>query len=351
MSNADHARLADIIVNRSLQVSRGECVIVYGDPEFDPGIAAPLRAAITQAGGIVQDIVAPNIARDSQLSPAQLEERFAKWQQTFARCQAAIWLPSDLKAASDRPFERLVESSHVRSIHYHWFLTDDAKESAQLEQMYAAAIDVPPAVIGARIAVIEHALRGKRARITAPNGTDLTLTVPVEAWFHRNTGDASKRKVSDARSIRDREEELPASVLRTTDIRDASGTFVGHVSFDTRSPIVRATIANGIVTKLESVRDADEAVAAWNAATGNKAALGELVISTNTALRATLPSGFMPYYGYGAGIVRLAIGDNWESGGVNRSSNGELLMFLPNADLSANGRALIQNGNLVVSEQ
>jgi hypothetical protein len=53
----------------------------------------------------------------------------------------------------------------------------------------------------------------------------------------------------------------------------------------------------------------------WDAATGNKDLPGEFVISTNPALAAVLPSGFMPYYGYGAGIVRLAIGDNWESGG------------------------------------
>jgi len=71
------------------------------------------------------------------------------------------------------------------------------------------------------------------------------------------------------------------------------------------------------------------------------------VISANTALAAVLKSGFMPYYGYGAGVVRLAIGDNWESGGHNRSSNGELLLFLPGATLSVDGRDLIRNGELI----
>jgi hypothetical protein len=55
----------------------------------------------------------------------------------------------------------------------------------------------------------------------------------------------------------------------------------------------------------------------------------------------------MPYYGYGAGVVRLAIGDNWESGGRNRSSNGELLLFLPGATLSVDGRDLIRDGALI----
>ena len=59
-----------------------------------------------------------------------------------------------------------------------------------------------------------------------------------------------------------------------------------------------------------------------------------------------LPSGFMPYYGYGSGVVRLAIGDNWESGGKNRSSNGEVLLFIPDATVTANGRAVVKDGRL-----
>jgi hypothetical protein len=54
-------------------------------------------------------------------------------------------------------------------------------------------------------------------------------------------------------------------------------------------------------------------------AAGDHDKAGELVIGFNPELLPILPSGFMPYYGYGAGIVRIAIGDNWESGGKNRA--------------------------------
>ena len=110
---------------------------------------------------------------------------------------------------------------------------------------------------------------------------------------------------------------------------------------------VKATFRNGRVTRLESRRGAEAAVRSWEAATGDKQLPGEFVIGTNPALPRTLPSGFMPYYGYGAGVVRLAIGDNWESGGRNRSSNGEVLLFLENATVTANGRTLIQAGRLL----
>src|SRR5258708_27610899 len=124
------------------------------------------------------------------------------------------------------------------------------------------------------------------------------------------------------------------------------GTFVGYVSFDTRSGLARATLEAGRVTSLVSLRAADTEVRAWSLGTGAKDRPGEFVISTNPALSAVLPSGYMPYYGYGAGVVRLAIGDNWESGGPNRSSNGELLLFLPGATLTAGTKTLITAGAL-----
>jgi hypothetical protein len=212
--------------------------------------------------------------------------------------------------------------------------------------MYQRAIDIEPAEIARRIAVIEKAIRGATVRVTAPNGTDFSFKIPQNARIHRNTGEATKEKVRDARSVRDREEELPASVLRTTEIEEARGTFIGYISFDTRSGLVRATFKDGKVTALESLSGPKGQVEAWKKATGAKDRPGEFVISTNPALAAVLPSGYLPYYGYGAGIVRLAIGDNWESGGRNRSSNGELLLFLPGATLTAGTKTLITAGAL-----
>ena len=84
----------------------------------------------------------------------------------------------------------------------------------------------------------------------------------------------------------------------------------------------------------------------WQEATGDKTLPGELVIGTNPVLASVLPSGFMPYYGYGAGVVRLAIGDNWESGGRNRSSNGEVLLFIPDATVVASGVTIVKDGKL-----
>ena len=343
-SAVDYARLADIVVHRSLELAPGERVVIFSDAGRDRGMAGALRTSIVSAGGQVEEIAAPDSRRDAALTPENRAERDAQWKTVFARSQAAIWLPSDLTAVDDYPFEHQVEASRVRAVHFHWFLPPDPQDIPTTEALYQRAIEIAPAEIARRTALVEQAIVGQTVHVRAANGTHLTFGVPANAHVHQNTGLATREKVRDARSVRDREEELPAGLVRTTAISGAQGTFVGYVSWDTRSGLVKATFHDGRVTRLESLRGADAVVQAWRQATGAKDLPGEFVVSTNPALPAVMKSGFMPYYGYGSGIVRLAIGDNWESGGTNRSSNGELLLFLPGATLTAGDRTLIKSG-------
>lgn len=54
-----------------------------------------------------------------------------------------------------------------------------------------------------------------------------------------------------------------------------------------------------------------------------------------------------PYYGYGAGILRIAIGENWESGGTNRSSL-ETSFFFTDATITAGTTPIVTAGKLVL---
>lgn len=334
-SKVEWMRVARLVVDR-WQLQRGERAVLFWERTADRGVAAAIRTAVLARGGIVAGEIDVADPRDD-----------AAWERTFAKADVAIWMPTNARF-TDRPFEHLVEKNpRVRSIHFHWFLPPDPALHDRIDAMYAKAIEVPPATLGKGQAAIEKAMRGAKVRITTPQGTDLTLEVPQDARFHRNTGDAGREKVKDAKSVRDREEELPGGVLRTTDLRGATGTLVGYAMFATNAPILAATFKEGRVTALESRRGADEIVKRWNEAAGDKALPAELVISTNPALDAVLPGGFMPYYGYGAGIVRIAIGDNWESGGTNRSPQGETLFFMDDATVVANGKTLVKDGKLV----
>ena len=334
-SKLDWMSIARTVVDR-WQLRPGERAVLFWERTADRGAAAAIRTAILARGGVVAGSIDTADPRDDEA-----------WARTFASADVAIWLPTNARFA-DRPFEHLVEKHpRVRSIHFHWFLPPDGALHDRVDAMYAAAIATPPATLLAAQKPIEDALRGAKVRITTPDGTDFTVDVPKEARFHRNTGDASAARLKDARSVRDREEELPGGVLRTTDLRGAAGTLVGYAMFATNGPILAATFKDGRVTALESRRGAEDVVKGWNAASGDKALPAELVISTNPALEAVLAGGFMPYYGYGAGIVRIAIGDNWESGGTNRSPQGETLFFMDRATVVANGKTIVKDGKLV----
>jgi hypothetical protein len=63
------------------------------------------------------------------------------------------------------------------------------------------------------------------------------------------------------------------------------------------------------------------------------------------AVRPDLPA--IPYYGYGAGVVRLSLGDNTESGGPYRSSHHQWL-FLTDAAVTADARPIVEAGRLVL---
>ncbi|MHB1327197.1 MAG: hypothetical protein ACYC2K_03265 [Gemmatimonadales bacterium] len=354
-SQVDWDALATQIVTRNLQLAPGERVVLFWDQGSDRGAAAAFRRAIAASGGVVSaELSAPTEAEAAgieRLSPErrtlQRTRRDAAWAAAFAGADVAIWLPTPTSTLADRPFERLVEGSKVRAIHFHWFLPPDRSDVGLIDSLYVAAMAVPPADLDARMAAIDRAVRGKTVRITAPNGTNLSFRIPADAWVHRNTGDVSRAKVANARTVRDREEELPASVFRTTALTGVEGRAIGYASFDTRGPILDATFSGNRVTRLVSARGGDALVASWQSRSGDKAIASEFVIGTNPALPAVLPSGFMPYYGYGAGIVRVSFGDNWESGGKNRvPGHLETLLFIPQATVTADGVVIVKDGEL-----
>lgn len=353
-NSVDWNSIAAAIVVRGLALAPGERVALFWDHSSDKGNAAAVRAAIAAAGAVAIEANVPSAAefeRSKQLDPnvraRQLAERDAFWADAFSNVDAMIWLASPLDSMPGRPIEHLTERIRARTVHFHWPLPADADDVSWVEERYAKAIAVAPALLESRMAALEEMIRGATVKITSSNGTDFTFTVAADAWIHHNTGDATRAKTARARTIRDREEELPAGAFRTTDVSGGTGVLVGYAGYTTHAPVIRATFLQGRITRFESRKRAESNVAAWERATGDKHLQGDFVIGTNPELPAVSPSGFIPYYGYGAGVVRVVIGDNWEAGGKNRSSNGETPFLLVDATVTANGRVLIERGRLV----
>ena len=76
--------------------------------------------------------------------------------------------------------------------------------------------------------------------------------------------------------------------------------------------------------------------------------LMELLIMIDAFKRASAAriTAVIPYYGYGAGIVRLSLGDNQELAGAVKGSFVRWFFF-PDATVEVNGRAIVKNGKLL----
>lgn len=354
----DWPRIAKHMVDKSLQLAPGERVIIHYDPERDPAFIAALRTEIVRAGGIISgELTWPGEATGKYLdalNPAQRRARaeieMATYRELFAHSDVYLWIhASSYEDLVPREFEHLIGDSKVRAIHSHWFEPDDTSERDTARRMYERAILADPAELDGLLAPMESHLRGAKVRLTSPAGTDLTFEIPDDAPFHRNTGAATREKVAGARSVRDREEELPAAVLRTTAVMNANGKLVAGVFDSAAADGVALTFRNGRIVKVEPRGSSGEVFDKWyKSVSGDRDRISELVIGANPYLTPILPSGFMPYYGYGAGIVRIAIGDNWESGGTLRTSDSaDQWLFVTDGSLTAGSVTIVRNGALI----
>jgi hypothetical protein len=90
-----------------------------------------------------------------------------------------------------------------------------------------------------------------------------------------------------------------------------------------------------------------EAVEAELASGGDAArSFREFALGMNPLLAIPESDPWIPYYGYGAGVVRLSLGDNTELGGA--VSGGYVRWnFFPDATVTVGGEPWVENGRLV----
>lgn len=360
----DAERIARRIV-ASLQPSPGERAVLVYDPLYYPEIAGAIQAGLRAAGAnpvIVLNFDPPAIVRGEAAGtiPAEgIEERTVGFlRPLFEQAAMFLWLPAR-EISGDTRWEHLLAASRARGIHFHWIMPLEghgAEEVATLSRMYERAIVETdyPALSREQDRLIA-ALRGRSIRLRDARGTDLRLRVPDDAWFHKNDGDMSPARAAAGRSARDREMEFPSGALRfIPDVASAEGKLIvaTPVPRTAASPpeadVITLEFEGGRVVRRHAARDDAAFARMWTGFGGDIDKVGEIVIGTNPLLAGTLPSGALPYYGYGEGHVRVSMGDNWESGGANRSPSGRpLWLFLDNPTVESAGGVLVKDGRLV----
>jgi leucyl aminopeptidase (aminopeptidase T) len=273
--------------------------------------------------------------------------------QLYEQADVFLWLPYRYGVGAERGdwrvLEHLIEGTAARGLHFHWVQGLESLTQAEVDELsrlYAAALDVDYGALSAHQDRIIAQLRGRELRITTPLGTDLRARVPLDAWFHKNDGKMDRGRAAKARAVRDREMELPAGALRfIPDVTSVEGVLV--VPAWAGGEGVRFEFRHGRVTSVAARANADRVLAAWSRGTGDKDRVAEIVLGTNPKLPAIGPGQRPPYYGYGAGVLRIALGDNWESGGSNRSSLEAWFWFV-DATVLAGEAPVVTAGRLVV---
>ena len=130
------------------------------------------------------------------------------------------------------------------------------------------------------------------------------------------TGEATRRKVASARSTRDREEELPAGVLRTTDVQGANGTLAVSTPGGARDDLVKLTFRDGRIVEVATKGANAAQFRSWyESVSGDRDRISELVIGTHPDL--------------------LPISDG-----------GEVWLFVTDGTLTAGKTRLIEHGRL-----
>ena len=341
--HVDEAALAARLVAMT-QPTAGERAIILYDPTYYSGIATRLREQLHRRGVFTYALVEESPAiietylEDDLRHERQEQDAIATLKPLFDRADIFYWMPAR-GYTDDLRWERVVEQTRVRSVHFHWLLPfpgartaeQIATESRQLERR---CLEVDFAAHARRQEGLAAALRGQTVRITTPDGTDLRMRVPADQWFHLGNGDASRQRAATARSIRDREIELPVGMFNfVPPADDVDGVLVApaipRAGDDVRD--ARLVLRDGRVVDLSARAGAGTIRRSFAdiGPDGNRVAT--VWLNTN------------PHYEQPG--VTIELGSNWENGGSNRATAAERLgIRLAEATIVAGNVTIMERG-------
>lgn len=350
---ADPARVAARIAE-ALKPASGEVVLLRVDEARQGPLARAARMALADAGADVQTV--------STSTPlARAADAHSR-----ARAFVSLAVDPDVADAERIALPGWLHTQNARHLNLDWRdgtraadgLRDDDGEA--MAAIYAAALDEDSAALDARLTQAAALLRSGDMRIRTPSGTSLRFSLG-ERPLIREDGDASEAKAANAPAPAGRVVHLPAGALRVAPIET---TISGRLELpDSRFDTLHATklrlfFVRGRALELQCCTDRrppldGEAAAPLGAFASRYfqgVPLGELTLGFNASLGLGRGRGPIPFHGFGAGMVRLCVGDNDALGGRARGVDGGPIrcFYLPDATVEAGGAVLVRDGALTV---
>lgn len=342
----------------------GERLLIVAHPSLFEELIPHLRYAIARAGatdvgGV--DVLAEPVPQGWDLDAVRRsnERARASYRTMFAEVDGAIMMPGATPAhPAYAALQDLLKDGKGRTVHFHWVENGSAYPlpgqplpgRAAIDALYQRALlETDYAALGRVLERFEQALRRGDVRVTSPLGTDLRFRIG-DRPVNRQDGDASAARAARGRVLIDREIELPAGVIRVAPLEDSvTGTIAFPPSQWDARPVegLRLHLERGTVTRVEAVggREAVEREMASAGPAGRS--FREFALGFNPLLAVPERSPWIPYYGYGAGVVRLSLGDNSELGGT--VGGGYVRWnFFTDLTVTVNGQVWVKDGRLVV---
>ncbi|MGE5242597.1 MAG: aminopeptidase [Betaproteobacteria bacterium] len=364
----DYAAIAQRIV-RQLALRPGERVLEVAHPGLWEPLLPLIRYEVMRAGGVdlgTIDVMPEPVpaAWDSAVLAKAAPQARAAYREMFRDVDAAIMMPGATTAhpaylaMQDWLKQDLVDHRGRRTVHFHWvengsayavpgqplpprFAIDSLYQHALLETDYAA--------LAARERRFEEALRGGEVHVTSDAGTDLRFRVD-DRPVNLQDGDASAARAAQGRVLIDKEIELPAGVVRVAPVEDSvDGVIAFPPSQWDGLPVegLKLRFAKGRVVEVTAARGREAVEAEMQKAGDAGRAFREFALGLNPRLAVPNRDRWIPYYGYGAGVVRLSLGDNTELGGT--VGGGYVRWnFFADLTVAVGGRTWVRAGKLVV---
>jgi len=335
----DYPAIARRLVQQ-LALRPGERVMSIAHPGTFDDLQPWIRYEVMRAGGIdlgVVEVLREPVpeAFDAAVLVKGAREARAHYRTMFRDVDAAIMMPGAntshpaYLAMQDWLNDDLTEHRGRRTIHFHWIENGSAYPIAgqplpsrsAMDAAYQRALlqtDYPALAAVAR--TFAGALRDGEVHITSSSGTDLRFRAG-DRPANRQDGDASAARAAQGKVLVDHEIELPAGVVRVAPIEE---TVEGVIAFPPSQwdgrPVegLRLRFARGRVVEITAASGRDAVEAEMRRAGEAGRAFREIGVGFNPLLAVPERDPWIPYYGYGAGVVRLSLGDNAELGGAVR---------------------------------
>jgi hypothetical protein len=358
----DWQAIAEQIVQQ-LSLEPGEKVLAVTHPGLFEEAIPHFRYAVMKAGGVDLGVIGVlerpmpgNWDRDivgGAVPPAR-----EAYRSMLRDVDVSVMFPG---AQPSHPaygaIQDLLREGRGRTIHFHWLENGSAfaLPGQPLPASYLMSATYQRAVLELDYQALaesqrrfEAAMRAGEVRITSPLGTDIRFRVGDRPVSLQN-GNASAERASKAVILIDREIELPCGAIRDAPLEETvEGTIAFPPSQWNDRPVngLKLRFEKGRVVEIHAESGQDHVEAEMSEAGAAGQSFREFAPGFNPELAVPEESPWIPYYGYGAGVVRLSLGDNSELGGT--VTGGYVRWnFFTDTTVSVGGEVWVRDGKLV----